>query len=138
MDKLNIGDKYYYLSVPQNCDWMEIKLEGPCIYSGEENLEKYIYSKNLTELNIILPVIKTRIRAKFEELDAAQKMTSEKTETWWVTLDYASHLKTIHSKLGEVDVQNLTPYNHFESKAKAEAMLREICDVFMSFHKPLQ
>ena len=134
-NKLNIGDEYYYISVPNDCNWIEIEVKGPCIYNGNENLDQYIYSKRLKELSEILPVVKNRIIKKFEELNDGWEATPD-IKQYWVTLNYASHLKTIHCKGAKAPTN--TPYNYFESKEKAEKMEQVIIDTFVLFNQSLK
>ena len=134
-NKLNVGDEYYYVSVPNDCNWMEIEVKGPCIHKEKENLEQYIYSQNSKELNDILPILKNRIIKKFEQLNDGWEATPY-IKQYWVTLNYASHLKTIHCKGSEAPTN--TPCNYFESEEKAEEMKQVIIDTFALFNKPLQ
>lgn len=134
-NNLNVGDEYYYISVPNDCNWMEIEIKGPCIYNGNEELDQYIYSINLKELSEILPVLKNRIIKKFEELNDGWEATPD-IKQYWVTLNYASHLKTIHCK-GAKAPTNI-PCNYFEFEEKAEKMKQVIIDTFASFKRPLK
>lgn len=134
-NKLNVGDKYYYISVPNDCNWIDIEVKGPCFYKENENLEQYIYSQKPKDLNDILPILKNRIIKKFEELNGGWEATPD-IKQYWVTLDYASHLKTIHCKGSKAPTN--TPYNSFESEEKAEKMKQVIIDTFASSNKPLQ
>lgn len=123
---LQKGETYYYISIPNCCDWSSAKVLH-CDYNGG-NLEEYYFSTTKSVLDQLVERLKTVILQKFNQ---REWKPVDGTKYYWVTLNYPSHLKTIHIK-GE-EAPNHYPCNYFETEEEAEEMKRQIWNVLQSF-----
>lgn len=117
---LAMGQAYYYLSIPNNCDISNIKvLDG--IYKETANLELYYYSKDFASIKLVCDAIKSVVVDNFKD-----NWQPDKEEVYyWITLDNCSHFRTLRVKDG---VWNGTHYNnnYFRTKEEAVEMLNRI------------
>ncbi len=115
---LAMGQAYYYLSIPNNCDISNIKvLDG--IYKETANLELYYYSKDFASIKLVCDAIKNVVVNNFKS-----DWTPDNDEVYyWITLDNKSHLRTLYVKSGTGNYYN---NNYFKTREEAENMLNRI------------
>lgn len=124
---LKVGDRYYYISVPCHCNWMETKVLS-CTYKEEQDLSNYIYTTVPTAFDELLTALKEKIQEQFRQGNDGWEPDGL---YYWVTLNYAPHLKTIHVK-GE-EAPGKYDCNYFKSEQEAQQMKETILKTFASF-----
>ena len=118
-DVLSVGQCYYYLNIPNNCDIENIRvLHG--FYKSGVNLDLYYYSKDLSSITLGCDAIKGVIRDNFKN---SRWIPTSSMNYYWVTLDNQSHFRTLHIKNGN---GNCYSHNYFKTEGDAKKMYDRI------------
>lgn len=132
--------KFHYLSVPHDSSWTEIQvLDGVYKDSVDENgkkiqtnLDDYIVcvendAETWQKMNLTVEEIKCVVKDYYARMSPPQVNIDKDATTYWVTLNYSSHIKTIHVKSGEAP--NRYACNGFVKKEDAYCLMELIVDV---------
>lgn len=118
------GDKCYYLSVPQNSNWKDIKVLAET-YTAEHNYELCIKDKESKPLEILA----NEIKRLFEGIKSEQA-TDNDNNFYWVTVTTQSDLKTVKVRSKEDDSNAIASKcfknNCFKNRKDAEEVVASI------------
>lgn len=136
--------KFHYLSVPHDSSWTEIQvLDGVYKDSVDENgkkiqtnLDDYIVcvendAETWQKMRCAVEKIKRVVENYYSKMLPSQINISKDATAYWVTLNYSSHIKTIHVKLGKAP--NQYNCNGFVKKEDADCLKGLIVNVLNDY-----
>lgn len=129
MKNLNIGDTYYYLSVPNNCNWMETSCKE-CSYEKEANLENYIYSTDSNKIEALAKELKLSIEQHFKNMPEPWEFEPN-SFYHWITTSSVQHIKTIKTK--SAAAPTCYECNYFKTEEEAKLMMELIKGIITKY-----
>lgn len=133
-------DKYMYLTVPNDSSWTEIQILDKVYkdYVGENgkriqtNLDNHIACgendvETQQKMSRAVEGIKQVVKDYYSKMLPSQININKDTTAYWVTLNYPSHVKTIHVKPGKAP--NQYKCNGFAQKEDADRLKDLIVNV---------
>lgn len=137
-------DKYMYLTVLHNSSWTEIHLKGAIFKDyinkkGEKNLtnlDNHIACgendvETQQKMNRAVEKIIQVVKDYYSKMLPSQICINKDTTAYWVTLNYSSHIKTIHVKSGKAP--NQYNCNGFAKKEDADRLKDLIVNVLNDY-----
>lgn len=136
--------KYFYISVPFNSSWTEIQILDDVYkdYVGENgkriqtNLDNHVVCgendvETWLKMSRAVEEIKRVVENYYSKMLPSQINISKDATAYWVTLNYSSHIKTIHVKLGKAP--NQYNCNGFAKKEDADRLKDLIVNVLNDY-----
>jgi len=133
---MKTGNRYYYLSVPNESNWTEITIMQSTEYKSGQNwslcyaVEEFDVF-GIRNLMCCIDELKETIKAYYELTDSKGWTPSANDVVYWVYVSTQSDIKSIKVK-GEAG-SNFYPYNSFKTKKEADGLRMIIRTVFRKY-----